>query len=253
VHLYHLGPGARRPALGAQHRVQGRHGQRPGRQDFQPPRREPLAQQRRMARRVCGRAGRVFGGDRGQQAGRLGGEPALRVLKDRGRRTVEPGQVVDPDDHRGGLRERPDHAEEGDRDRSLVRWLGPGLGAQQGHVKRPPLRARQPGERRLGHRFEQIPEGGEAERRLRLDRAAGEHLPPTPAGLVETGRPQRRLADAGLALDQQRRRLAGRLVQEAADPGKLGGTAVYANGILGRPLHSPTLPGDPEDRCYALQ
>jgi hypothetical protein len=180
VHLDHLGPGLRRAALGAEHRVQRRHGQRPGRQDLQLPGREPVPRARSLA-------GWIWRGNRGQQAGPLGGEPALRVLKDRGRGPVEPGQVVDPDDHRGGLRQGPDHAEEGDRHRALVGWLRTRLGAQQRHVQRPPLRARQPAEHRLGYRFEQVPERGEAQRGLRLDRAAGEHLPAAPAGLADPG------------------------------------------------------------------
>jgi hypothetical protein len=44
-------------------------------------------------------------------------------------------------------------------------------------------------------------------------------------GLVDPGRPQRRLADAGLALEQQRCRVAGHFVKEPADPGQFGGAA----------------------------
>jgi hypothetical protein len=170
------------------------------------------------------------------------GPPPSRPPR-RGGGPVKPWQVVDRDDNGGGLRQGPDHTEEGDRDRPLIGRLGPGLGAQQRHVERPPLRAGQPAEHGLRHRFQQIRERREAERGLRLDRAAGQHLPATMAGLVDPGRPQRRLADAGLALDQQRRRVAGHLVKEPADPGKLGGTAVYAVWAC-RPLHA-TPPGSP--------
>jgi hypothetical protein len=191
-----------------------------------------------------GRAGRVPGGGRGEQAGRLGGEPALRVLQDRGRGPVEPGEIIDPDEHRGGHGEGPEHAKEGDRDRSLIGRLRPRLGAQQGHVQCPPLRGRQCAEHRRRHRFEQVPERGEAQRGLRLDRAAGEHVPAAVAGLADPGRPQRRLADAGLALEQQPRREAGHLVEEPSEPAQFGGTAVDARVRAGRPLHA-TPPGSP--------
>ena len=54
--------------------------------------------------------------------------------------------------------------------------------------------------------LEQVGHTGEGELRLRLTRARAEHHEPIALGRLDPGPPDRRLADAGLALDDERPR-----------------------------------------------
>ncbi len=110
VHLDHFGPGLRRAALGAEHRVQRRHGQRPGREDLQLPGREPVP-------RARSRAGRIWRGNRGQQAGPLGGRAGATRTQ--------------------GPRPRPGRARAGHRPRRSPGRPVPGPGPRRGRRPQP--------------------------------------------------------------------------------------------------------------------
>ena len=96
------------------------------------------------------------------------------------------------------------HPEQSEADSPLERLLPLRLGPQQRHLERAALRRGQIGHGGLGHIREQIAERGVGHLRLALARAAAEDALPVGGSRDQALVEERRLSDAGLALDQQR-------------------------------------------------
>ena len=117
---------------------------------------------------------------------------------------VEPLHVVDGDDERRGARQRAQRGQGGERDGLLVRRRA-GIRDEQRRLERAPLRG---GEvvQRLGVGAEQVAERRVREARLRLGGTGGDRPHARRLRACDRRLPQRRLADARLARDEQRSR-----------------------------------------------
>jgi len=132
-------------------------------------------------------------------------QPPPRELEHRPRRLVQPLQIVDRNKQRPPLVEPQQQRLDRDPERAEVGRLGGRLVQEERDAQRPPLRRRQ-----LAHLVpeltEQIAERSEGQLRLRLGRPRRYHPQPAPARKLDSGTPQRRLADPGVALEEQRPR-----------------------------------------------
>jgi hypothetical protein len=158
-----------------------------------------------------------------RSATRIRGASSRRRTHERqhpGRGRIQPLDIVDRDDHRGGGGQGAQDAQRRDRHRSLVRWRTLGLCPQERGIQRPPLRRREI--RQL--EVEQVTERRIGQPGLRFGGAAGKH-PMTPCPRERhTRAPQCRLADPGRSLKEQgrgplsptRRRTAPRRPQRPA-------------------------------------
>ena len=151
---------------------------------------------------------------RKQEADALG-QPAGREEESACGRAVEPLEIVDGDDDEPRLRKHAQHAEEPQRHGALVdgrsgRHLEQERGAQRLRLGRRQLLER------VMRRREKVADAGVGELRLRLERARSEERAALGLSALGSGAPQRRLAHACLAGDEQRPRprLA---VEEACD------------------------------------
>ncbi len=116
---------------------------------------------------------------------------------------IEPVDVIDRQQGRLLRREAAQQPEQAQADGALQR-LGPlGLGAQQRHLERAALRVRQVRHRRLRNVGEEVAQRGVRELRLALDRPAAQDPQAALGGGREALIPERRLADADLALEQE--------------------------------------------------
>src|SRR5436190_4471360 len=148
-----------------------------------------------------GLAARASGG---KETNRLVDQPAAGELDCQRGGTVEPVHVVDGYDDRCILSRATEQLRQRDRDRTLIGGLAAGVLEQQCGPQCVPLRRRKGAdlvaqlvEQITECRKGQLPFGG---RRPRLQDAEA-----STASLVETGGPQRRLADSGVAFEQQLR------------------------------------------------
>ena len=130
-------------------------------------------------------------------------EAAQRELEHEGRRAVEPLDVVHRDHERGGLRQRPQRAQERDRHRAVVRRLALRVLEQQGDLERAALRRRQLRERVGEHGLEQVGERREGEPRLRSRRRRPQNPVAERRRQLEPRSPEDRLPDARLTLDEE--------------------------------------------------
>jgi len=126
-------------------------------------------------------------------------------------------QIVDRHEQRSLIGERSQQGEEPGGDRAIGPMGATGWRAQEGDIERLPLgrRKRVPGGG--GHRTEQVGHRGEGELRLGFCGPADEHPRMCRAGAVNCIAQHRRLADARLTLDGQRRELVLRTSEEPLD------------------------------------
>ena len=115
---------------------------------------------------------------------------------------VEPLHVVDGDDERRGACHGAQRGEGGERDGLLIRRRA-GVGDEQRRLERAPLRVREVLQH-LGVGAEQVAERRVREARLRLGGTCGDRPHARCLRTSDRRLPQRRLADARLAGDQQR-------------------------------------------------
>ena len=139
---------------------------------------------------------------REQQADRLVGQAPGGEAEHRRARPVEPLHVVDGDDEGCRPGQRPQPGQRGEGDGLLVGLLA-ALGQEEGYFERAALRA---GEvlQHLGVGAEEVTQGSVGEARLRLGGARGDHAHARRLRAAHRRLPQRRLADACLARDEQR-------------------------------------------------
>ena len=126
---------------------------------------------------------------------------------------VEPLHVVDSHDERRRTGEHPQRGQRGERDGLRVGCLPAAVGHQEGDLERVPQWAGKLVQE-FGTGAEEVSERRVGEAGLRLGRARRDRLQ-TRLGRAGQGRlPQRRLADARLAFDQQRPRALGDGLEE---------------------------------------
>ena len=136
-------------------------------------------------------------------------------------RRVEPLQVVDADDHRSRAGEQAKDGEKGSRDDPLLRRCSFRIGTKECDVERAQLRGRELLQDIVADRSEEVSESDERQPRLRRAGTTRENSHPVLLGLPHRVQPERRLADAGLTLDDEGRRHSARLRQELFDDGEL--------------------------------
>jgi hypothetical protein len=130
----------------------------------------------------------------------VGESPQRESERSRGR-AVEPLQVVDADQN-GALRSAASqHLEQ--RHAHCPRVDPRAFDAQQRDFERPSLRRRKQRQRLLAQIVHEIAQRGERELHLGPGRHRGEHLESARASVVQELAPDRRLADPGLARDDQ--------------------------------------------------
>ena len=143
-----------------------------------------------------------------------------------GGRRIAPLDVVEPDHDRPFGRQRPDQVEQGEADEARVGWPALQVPAPEGQLERLPAGRTERQDGRVANAVEQAHERPERELSLGGARSPGDGALAPGAGDLQGEGPQGRLADAGLALDEE------------------GGGARCGQGTLdGRPLIVP-----PDDR-----
>jgi hypothetical protein len=144
-------------------------------------------------------------------------EPARAELDHACARAVEPLEVVDREHQRTSVRHLLDYRQRGGGYRAWIGGLGARVVAPQRAVERLALRVWQDA-RHLGVDLaEQVREGGVGESRLGRTGGAGEQLHAALVRKVGRHAQERGLADAGLALQHERRGPLGHCAQEALD------------------------------------
>ncbi len=166
----------------------------------------------------------------GQNADRLLVQAPAGEREHAGGGLVEPLDVVDGDEHRAGGREDAKAAEEGGRDRPVVRWGPARLRQQQRNLERLPLGRWQLRERRSGHLAEQISEPGEPELRLGLSRAGREHRDASQVRTLDPLPPEASLADPRLTLQEEP---AGSSFETREEPVQARELRLPADEVLG--------------------
>ena len=171
-----------------------------------------------------------------QQADPDVGQPPQRERERALRRRVEPLDVVDRDEHRLAFGEHlecsPDrHGHRPEVDRGVLR-----LAQEQSDLERAPSGARElRGDVGKGL-LEQVSERGVGNAAFELTGSRGQHAEAVSASRLCSRRPQRRLADAGLALEHEcRGRVLDRAVEEGLDRAELVVPANHVHRqLLGR-------------------
>ena len=171
----------------------------------------------------CPRGGRGRGGEPPRSEDRHGRrpEPPKDELDDLRGRCIDPLRVVDGDHHRLLARERADRVQRTRRDRPLIWRRTPVILEQQRHLERPALGRWQCREDRFEDRLEEVGQRPVRQLDLGAGRPAGEDAVARDLRGLDAGSPQRRLADAGLALEHE---AGGQLVapaKEREDPVEL--------------------------------
>ncbi len=170
-------------------------------------------------------------------------ESVRRERHDRAARRIQPLHVVDGHQHGCRLSQAVDHRRHGGCRYALVGDVAVAGGAQQHPVDREPLQVGQPVDDRRLDVAEQISDGCVGQHGLGLADLCGKHAEPTSAGLLKRVQPQRGLADAGLALDDQtcRARLgSGQEVDDCASFGRPAESAARHAQMI--PARDPSRP-----------
>jgi len=166
---------------------------------------------------------------------------------------VQPVQVVDDDEQRAA---RCRLAEQGQRCVQHRQAFRSRAGAKaERDLQRQPAGTRETAQI-AGQRADELVQAGEADVRLVLHPAAPDHLEPGGGGHLRRRGQQGRLADAGLARQQQRRAIGTGLVEKRPEGGQLAVAADQAAGpdvdVQHRRRPSPWLGvARSSDRCYA--
>ena len=159
--------------------------------------------------------------DGGEETGAQRSESPNRERDHPKGRYVEPLQVVDRDDDRRFPRHPDEQRMEAGRGGNAAnRLAGLRFDARQGDLQRATLRTRELAEQ-VEVLAEQVEQTGEGELGLGLDRLRGEDRVTARQRTCANLRPDRRLADPGLALEHERRRAAVERVKEPVAGGKI--------------------------------
>ena len=171
----------------------------------------------------------VFGSHRAEEAHRSG-QPPRGECDDMHAGRIEPLQVVDRQQDRLVVAEQVDDRQKRRRNRTLVGGGAPCGFPHQDPIDGDALRRRQvrpPGRIQL---VQQVGERGVRGDRLGGRRPGRQHLKPPIARPLTGGGPHRGLADTRVAVDQQRRRSAGRGVEELANRALFSGAVRHVRG-----------------------
>ncbi len=158
---------------------------------------------------------------RRQQADALLAETSQRDLEHACRRRVEPLDVVERSDDRAALGEKAKHIEQGESDRARIGSLLARLGEEKCDLERATTRWGERGRHLVEDRRQEVGETREGEQRLGLDASMGEDAAEALSGLLDTRLPEDRLADAGLAGEDEGRRPLLDLSEKRLDRAKL--------------------------------
>ena len=131
-------------------------------------------------------------------------EPPARERQHLGGRSVDPLDVVDRDDEAAAPGQRAQPVQEAERDRMGIGRSAAGLLAKQGDLQGTELGSRQAELTRVDA-VEEIDQRREGQLRLRLTRSRREDAHPALLRSLYPGLPERRLADARLAREDERR------------------------------------------------
>ena len=123
------------------------------------------------------------------------GQAPQGVFEDSGGGPVQPGQVIDRDDHRGTLRERADHGKGAQGDREGWRRVFPGRDSLERDLESDSLGRRQPIQDFIDGPIEQIRQTAERQLGLRLHGSRLHRPVAAPARANEQGTQDRCLAD----------------------------------------------------------
>jgi hypothetical protein len=186
---------------------------------------DPAGWQRPLQGQTIG--ARVAGPASGQDPHARGPKPPHRELQHAGRWRIQPLQVVDGDHQRPPGRHLQQDAADRRRQRARVTRRAVGGAAQQRHLQRLPLRCRQPRQKLLGNLRQQVGQRRQRQLGFALGGVAGQDGVAACSGALGGGLPQRGLADARAALQQQRRRAQRHTVEEPLDGFKLAVAANY--------------------------
>ena len=143
-----------------------------------------------------------------------------------GRRPVQPLHIVDSEQHRSVFRQFDDQRPHSHANRLGVRQATSAKAATcECKLQRLPLRARERADPLVHNRPQQVAQADERQPGLGLITAAPEHAVPHGRGRSEYRKPEGRLSDPRLALDQQRLRALGHALEELPRLGELRITA----------------------------
>ena len=130
---------------------------------------------------------------------------------------VKPLNVVHRYDHRLLQAEQLQHVANGDTDRALVDAVARCVPSEHRNLEGAAPGRGQCRQRLVDDAFEQITEAGVREAALGLDRPCRENPRTALLPLLDAREPQRRLADARLALEHERNRRLRHLLNERLD------------------------------------
>jgi hypothetical protein len=136
-------------------------------------------------------------------------QPSEREGQNTARADIQPLDVVDGKQHRSRPGESTKHAKNRDSDDPAARLAVVVTGDQQGSRQRSLLDGRQSGQFRRVKPIEEITETREGQGGIRLAAPARQDRDARLPRVKQSLRPERRLADAGLAGESQRRRTIG--------------------------------------------
>ena len=155
-----------------------------------------------------------------QQEDRPIAQPPQREGERARRGRIEPLDVVDREDNRPLGSENLERTPNRDTERARVEAVRIFLD-EECHLERVAPGRRQRRQHVLEHVLEQVAEAGVCQPSFRFSRPRNEDTEASFAGRLDTRKPQRRLPDARLALEHERRRSVGGPVEEGVDGGKL--------------------------------
>jgi hypothetical protein len=140
---------------------------------------------------------------------------------------VQPLEVIDRQEHGCIGSERLENCQERAGHRALLEFESLVVAVQQHCVDRCPLRVRQPDEDGRLDLAQQVCHRRVVHRRFRSTYARGQDQRPVITRLFRRGRPQGRLADAGLTLDGEARGARADRCQEIGDGAQFPRTAYH--------------------------
>ena len=145
-------------------------------------------------------------------------QPAQGELQHPRRRRIQPLKIIDPHHNRRRRRDGAQHPQHPSRHRVRV---GTSFGAQERGLHGSALRTGQPLDRLVYERAEQVTNGNVGKTNLSLGGPGRQHSPRPVTGQVESSLPQRRLADAGISLDDHHPRTRPPLLKQPRHRGEL--------------------------------
>jgi hypothetical protein len=183
------------------------------------------------------------GAQRDDQPDRPVEEPSDRVREHRRRARVQPLRVVHGEDDRAVGREGAEGPGDRDRECPLVGRRSHRRDAEQRDLERVALGIGESGEERLIDAAEEVGEPAQGEVALCPPGSRPQHVAPGGHGARNGLLPERRLADARLAGEDERREAGSRAVEEPHDRGELD---CPADDLVRHPdLPAPAVPPAP--------